>query len=155
MTGLRVWSTAAAIALLVPMVAPTASFAENPNGSRANSARAGSVRPGGDVHPGGSMRPGGGYDRGHRDGSAVIPGAVAGAVVGGAIASPVYGGPAYYGPGDAPSSDYSSDYYDDSTAAGPPPGDNDAVGHCMQTHRSYDPESGTYLGDDGQRLPCP
>jgi hypothetical protein len=151
MTGLRVLSTAAAIALLVPMVAPTASFAENPHGSRANSARAGSFRPGGDVHPGGGIRPGGGYDRGYRGRSAVIRGAVAGAVVGGAIASPVYGGPAYYGPGYAPS----SDYYDDSTAAGPPPGDNDAVGHCMQTRRSYDPDSGTYLGDDGQRLPCP
>jgi hypothetical protein len=145
MIGLRVSSTAAAIALLVPMVAPAASFAENPNGGRTNSVRAGTVR------PGGSMRPGGSYDRGHRDGNAIIPGAVAGAVVGGVIAPQVYGGPAYYGPADVPS----SDYYDDSTAASPPPGDNDAVGHCMQTHRSYDPESGTYLGDDGQRLPCP
>jgi hypothetical protein len=141
MIGLRVLSTAAAIALLVPMVAPAASFAENPNGGRTNSVRAGTVR------PGGSMRPGGSYDRGHRDGNAIIPGAV----VGGVIAPQVYGGPAYYGPADVPS----SDYYDDSTAASPPPGDNDAVGHCMQTHRSYDPESGTYLGDDGQRLPCP
>jgi hypothetical protein len=145
MIGLRVLSTAAAVALLVPMVTPTASFAENPNGGRTNSVRAGTVR------PGGSMRPGGSYDRGHRDGNAIIPGAVAGAVVGGVIAPQVYGGPAYYGPADVPS----SDYYDDSTAASPPPGDNDAVGHCMQTHRSYDPESGTYLGDDGQRLPCP
>jgi hypothetical protein len=145
MIGLRVLSTAAAIALLVPMVAPAASFAENPNGGRTNSVRAGTVR------PGGSMRPGGSYDRGHRDGNAIIPGAVAGAVVGGVIAPQVYGGPAYYGPADVPS----SDYYDDSTAASPPPGDNDAVGHCMQTHRSYDPESGTYLDDDGQRLPCP
>jgi hypothetical protein len=141
MIGLRVLSTAAAIALLVPMVAPAASFAENPNGGRTDSVRAGTVR------PGGSMRPGGSYDRGHRDGNAIIPGAV----VGGVIAPQVYGGPAYYGPADVPS----SDYYDDSTAASPPPGDNDAVGHCMQTHRSYDPESGTYLGDDGQRLPCP
>ena len=147
MTGLRVLSTAAAIALLVPMLAPTASFAENPNGVKANSVRAGPVRPGGDVRPGDRMRPGGVDDRGHREGNAVIPGAV----VGGAIAPQVYGGPAYYGPADASS----SDYYDDSTAASPPPGDNDAVGHCMQTHRSYDPESGTYLGDDGQRLPCP
>jgi len=145
MIGLRVLSTAAAIALLVPMVAPAASFAENPNGGRTNSVRAGTVR------PGGSMRPGGSYDRGHRDGNAIIPGAVAGAVVGGVIAPQVYGGPAYYGPADASS----SDYYDESAAASPPPGDNDAVGHCMQTHRSYDPESGTYLDDDGQRLPCP
>jgi hypothetical protein len=151
MTGLRVLSTAAAIALLVPMLAPTASFAENPNGARTNSVRAGTARPGGDVRPGERMRPGGGDDRGHREGNAIISGAVAGAVVGGAIAPQVYGGPAYYGPADASS----SDYYDESAAASPPPGDNDAVGHCMQTHRSYDPESGTYLDDDGQRLPCP
>jgi hypothetical protein len=25
----------------------------------------------------------------------------------------------------------------------------------MQTYRSYDPQSGTYLGFDGQRRPCP
>jgi hypothetical protein len=25
----------------------------------------------------------------------------------------------------------------------------------MQTYRSYDPRSGTYLGNDGYRHPCP
>jgi hypothetical protein len=25
----------------------------------------------------------------------------------------------------------------------------------VQTYRSYDPQSGTYLGNDGQRHPCP
>jgi BA14K-like protein len=25
----------------------------------------------------------------------------------------------------------------------------------MQTYRSYDPQSGTYLGNDGYRHPCP
>jgi hypothetical protein len=148
MTGLRVLSTVAAIALLLPMVAPTTSFAQNPNGSKANSARAGGVHPGG-----GGMRPGGGGVR-HGGGGAVIGGAIAGAVIGGAIASEAYPGPGYYPPGPG--------YYDDSVAAGPPPGHDDAVASCMQTYRSYDPTyrsydlpSGTYLGNDGQRHPCP
>jgi len=32
---------------------------------------------------------------------------------------------------------------------------NDAVAYCAQRYRSYDPASGTYLGYDGQRHPCP
>jgi hypothetical protein len=31
----------------------------------------------------------------------------------------------------------------------------DAVAYCKQRFRSYDPSSGTYLGYDGQRHPCP
>src|SRR5258707_591250 len=27
--------------------------------------------------------------------------------------------------------------------------------YCAQRYKSYDPASGTYLGDDGQRHPCP
>lgn len=44
--------------------------------------------------------------------------------------------------------------------AGPPPppravrGD-DAVAYCMQRYRSYDPSSGTFMGHDGIRRPCP
>ena len=48
-------------------------------------------------------------------------------------------GPRYYGP--------------PRVAYGPPPGD--AVAYCMQQYRSYDPRSGTYLGYDGFRHPCP
>jgi hypothetical protein len=29
------------------------------------------------------------------------------------------------------------------------------VGYCMRRFRSYDPRSGTYLGSDGLRHPCP
>lgn len=32
---------------------------------------------------------------------------------------------------------------------------NDDVAYCQQRFRSYDPASGTYLGYDGQRHPCP
>jgi len=29
------------------------------------------------------------------------------------------------------------------------------VAYCEQRFRSYDPSTGTYLGFDGQRHPCP
>ena len=32
---------------------------------------------------------------------------------------------------------------------------NDAIAYCAQRYRSYDPDSGTYLGYDGNRHPCP
>jgi hypothetical protein len=37
----------------------------------------------------------------------------------------------------------------------PRPVARDAVAYCMQRYRSYDPASGTYLGFDGLRKPCP
>ena len=58
-----------------------------------------------------------------------------------------YGSPSYY--------DDSYGYYDDSAVAAAPPTDDDAVAYCMQRYRSYDPASGTYLGNDGLRHPCP
>ena len=67
---------------------------------------------------------------------AVAGGVVAGAIVGGALANP-------YGPG----------YYPPPVAYGPPPGD--AIAYCTQRFKSYDPSSGTYLGYDGGRHPCP
>ena len=33
--------------------------------------------------------------------------------------------------------------------------DDGAVAYCMRRFRSYDPSSGTYLGYDGLRHPCP
>lgn len=33
--------------------------------------------------------------------------------------------------------------------------DDDDEAYCQQRFRSYDPSSGTYLGYDGQRHPCP
>jgi BA14K-like protein len=82
-------------------------------------------------------------------------GFVAGAIIGGALASPYYYG---YGPY------YPRPYY---VAPPPPvyyvppppvygaPVAGDAVAYCMQRFRSYDPASGTYLGYDGFRHPCP
>jgi BA14K-like protein len=83
---------------------------------------------------------GGGYRRHHRHHGGFIPGVV----IGGAFANS-YG---YYAPG------YYDDYYDDSVVA-VAPGGEDAEAYCRRTYRSYDPRSGTYLGYDGQRHPCP
>jgi hypothetical protein len=70
-------------------------------------------------------------------GPAIAGGIIGGAIVGGALAAPY--GPGYYGPPPV--------------AYGPPPGD--AIAYCMQRFRSFDPSSGTYLGNDGNRHPCP
>jgi BA14K-like protein len=39
-----------------------------------------------------------------------------------------------------------------SQAGGP---SEDAEAYCAQRYRSYDPNTGTFLGNDGQRHPCP
>jgi hypothetical protein len=183
MISLKILSTAAAMALVVSL-APTASFAENHSGGRPNfAARAGGGAPaarfsGGSArmmggggaaaqfrgNGGGAVAQfrggGGGYPGGYRhdhDRGGFIPGAVAGAVIGGALASDsyaYYGGPGYaYGPGY-----YDDQSYDDGGAVAvvpAPVGGDDSVAYCMQTYRSYDPASGTYLGFDGLRHPCP
>jgi BA14K-like protein len=73
----------------------------------------------------------------------------------------------WYGPGSspaervAPRSDDRSGYdayaHDGGAAAVAPRASSNAgqVAHCQQRFRSYDPASGTYLGYDGLRHPCP
>jgi hypothetical protein len=67
-------------------------------------------------------------------------GFAAGAILGGILAAPYYYPPPYYYP--APG------YYEGDAPDG-------AVDYCMRRFRSYDPNSGTYLGNDGRRHPCP
>ena len=150
MISFKVLSAVGSMALVLPMVAPTAGFAQYAHAGKAGPRGGGAaVRPGG-----GGFRPGGGYAGGYRGGGAgLIPGVVAGAVIGGAIAAAPYGygGPGYYAPGY-----YDDQYVDDGAAAvAPAPGGDDGAAYCMQTYRSYDPRSGTYIGFDGQRHPCP
>jgi hypothetical protein len=76
----------------------------------------------------------------HHHHNGFFPGAVIGGLIGGALAAQ----PGYYY--DAPPPVYA--------APGPGYGD-DATAYCMQRFRSYDPRSGTYLGYDGHRHPCP
>jgi hypothetical protein len=84
------------------------------------------------------------HHRHHHGGAAAagIAGFAAGALLGGALASrPYYGyGPRYY---PAPA-------YGSSVVV-----EDDSVAYCQSRYRSYDPASGTYLGYDGVRHPCP
>lgn len=70
----------------------------------------------------------------------VYPGLIGGAIIGSSLAWPYYD-PYYY------------DYYDapviESGASA------DEVAYCMRRFKSYDPRTGTYLGYDGLRHPCP
>jgi hypothetical protein len=84
------------------------------------------------------------------------PGAVAAGVIGGAFAaatSPLWA-PGYYdydrGYGYQP---YGYNTYDYVQAPAAAPGDN--VAYCEARFRSYDPATGSYLGFDGMRHPCP
>jgi len=152
MISLKMLSTAAV--LVLALAVPTASFAQNHGAARGGGVRAGG---GAGFHGGAAgarFSGGGGGFRGgygNRGGGGFFPGAVAGAVIGGALASSAYyGGPGYYAPG----------YYDDQYDNGPVavvqgPGGDATVAYCMQTYRSYDPRSGTYVGYDGLRHPCP
>jgi hypothetical protein len=92
---------------------------------------------GGHFHGGGRgfRGHGGRYYGGHRGGYGVgagLAGLAVGAVIGGAIASSqsgYYAHPAYNG--------------------------GDPTSYCASKFKSYDPSSGTYLGYDGLRHPCP
>jgi BA14K-like protein len=86
-------------------------------------------------------------------------GLLAGAIIGGALAAPYYYGPGYYPGPYYPAPAYyggpAPGYYGGPAPGyngGPPAGD---VSYCMQRFRSYDPRSGTYMGNDGQRHSCP
>jgi hypothetical protein len=208
MINLKVLSTAAAITLVLPMIAPGISAAQAQDrgglGAKAGGGGGGAAigggggfRGGGGGGGGGGFRAGvasapstGGAPSGFRQaptmGFRPTPGTGGSAVVGGGGRGNYYagGGGGYRGggyrhrgggfwPGVAVGAgigigssygyygspyyaDDSYGYYDDSAvAAGPPVGDDDAVAYCTQRYRSYDPASGTYLGNDGLRHPCP
>ncbi|MEO6381901.1 MAG: BA14K family protein [Nitrobacter sp.] len=86
---------------------------------------------------------GGGWRGGHRGG--FYPGFVAGTAIGigSAFADPYYYDDGAYG------------YYDDGPAVEAVPSGGDDVAYCQQRFQSYDISSGTYLGYDGMRHPCP
>ena len=110
---------------------------------------------------------GGGGGWGYGVGAAVV----GGAIIGGALAAPYYYGYGPYYPAPYPyyaepvyeaAPEYSPpppDAYSPPPGAGaygPPPGNGgDPSGYCAQRYRSYDPASGTYIGNDGLRHPCP
>jgi hypothetical protein len=125
-------------ALMAVTLPPASAQVARPQGLQAGMAGNDAVTP---VRWRGRYYYGGGYYRG--GGAAVGAGIVAGALLGAGIAAsrPYYGPGPYYAPG----------YY----YAPPPVAYGDPVAYCMRRYRSYDPGSGTYLGYDGYRHPCP
>jgi hypothetical protein len=103
---------------------------------------------------------GGGWHGGFGWGGALAAGVVGGAVV--AATSPLWapGYYDYYG-GGYPYGPYGYDTYDYvpgpavAVAPGPMVAQGGDVAWCEARYRSYDPASGTYLGFDGIRHPCP
>src|SRR5262245_31900293 len=114
----------------------------------------------------------GGWGRGWGWGGGA--GVAAGALIGGALAAPYYYGGYYGGPYYYASPYYADPYYvvDDSYYSEPIGGGayygsspyyrgayaragNADVNYCARRYRSYDPRSGTFLGNDGRRHPCP
>jgi len=97
--------------------------------------------------------------RGNDVGVGVAAGAAlaTGAIIGGALQSNqgYYPDDTYVYSDPGPSYVYSDPgpVYDD---VAPQVADQgDSVAYCQRTYRSYDPASGTYLGYDGLRHPCP
>ena len=80
---------------------------------------------------------GGGYGYGYGNGDWVAP-AIGLGLLGGAIAGSAYAQDNGYGV-----------QYD------APPAGGDPTAYCMSRFKSYNPATGTYLGYDGQRHPCP
>lgn len=79
-----------------------------------------------------------GYRRGPAVGAGIAAGVIGGALAAGALAAP----PAYYPAPAAPAYGYSVE-------------DVDAVAYCSRRFKSYDPETGTYIGKGGVVRACP
>lgn len=147
---------------LTAAVAPTAETVRLGGGGRGGGRVGGGGRIGGGAGIGGPRRPGGiggvggidgpgrpggitgvgrpgyGWNGGYwRPGYGLAAGVITGAALGG-----YYGG---YG--------YDNGYYD--TGYYGSGYNSDATAYCSQRFKSYDPSSGTYLGYDGVRHPCP
>lgn len=185
MNSLRLLSAAAALALVLPMATPSFAQGHSHGGGGGahfsgggghfsgsgprigtgggNFAASAAVRPsagpafsGGGRNfaaAGGSWNGGGNWHGGgwHHRGGGFWPGVAAGAAIGALGSSYAYYGGPYYGDGY-----YDGGYYDDgATVAVVPDGGADSAAYCAQRYQSYDPASGTYLGYDGLRHPCP
>lgn len=125
-----------------------------PGGFQGGGPRGGGFQGGGQRFGGGGFQ--GGYRRHNGYGAAVgagVAGLAAGAILGGALANqqPYYGDQGYYAPTYAPAPVYAEPEADNDAVE--PSGD--AARYCASRYRSYDPESGTYAGFDGERHPCP
>ncbi|HET7384670.1 MAG TPA: BA14K family protein [Pseudolabrys sp.] len=148
-------ATAALIAIAVPLYAGVASAAPVSGALAIKNAATSNIE---NVRYYGWRGGGYGWRGGGWGWGGVGAGLAAGAIIGGVLAAPYYyGGGPYYAYGGGPYYAYGGGPY---YAPAPgyyaqPYGGDDAVAYCMQRYRSYDPRSGTFLGNDGYRHPCP
>ncbi len=119
----------------------------------------GGARFGGGHFGGGGRHFGGGHFGGYRGGGYAFRGGYGfrryGAPFIGGLALGAVAAPYYYGGYPDNYVDNYVDNYDYGAYAGDDGVPDDAVAACAQRFKSYDPQSGTYLGYDGQRHPCP
>ncbi len=181
MIDFRVLGTAAVMALLLPLVAPAASHAQNARGAVIVRGGGGGGAPVARFSGGGGVPMGGGAPIARFNGGGAGPpvarfyggggpavaqfngggggyryrhhgGGFVPGLAAGAVIGAIIASPGYaYYGGPA----YYNDQYYDGGAVAPAPAGDDAVAYCMQTYQSYDPQSGTYLGPDGLRHLCP
>ena len=86
-----------------------------------------------------------------RDRNAFVAGVTPGVIVVGVPSGYYYGPQTYYAPGY-----YGDQYTDGGPAVGPSPLPDSTATACSQTFGVYDPQSGTYINDDGNaQPPCP
>ncbi|CCD86452.1 conserved hypothetical protein [Bradyrhizobium sp. ORS 285] len=127
-----------------------ANVAVNNGGSRGNwTGGGGNWNGGGGNWSGGGWR--GGHHGGWHRGGGFWPGVGVGVGIGLGSSYAYYNDPYYYG------NDYYNDYsyYDDSAPVAVIGTEGVDPSYCARRYRSYDPASGTYLGYDGLRHPCP
>ena len=185
MISRRILGAAAALALVLPLIASSTSFAQQrraaggghraavaaprtAGGAQMGRYQGQGMYRGAAIGPGqraaaiaatpGGMQPGSPgwqtaarYSPGGWRTGAFWPGFATGATIGTLGSYAYYGGSPYYGD-SAYSGDESAE--EPSFAAMPDTG-ADTISYCVQRFRSFDPASGTYLGFDGQRHPCP
>jgi hypothetical protein len=125
----RTLAAAVAVPLMLASVAPVTAQVARPLSAQASSVADDAITP----------------VRWRGRGAAIGAGIAAGLLLGGALAARPY----YYGYG-AP-----YPYYAPAPVYVDPPVYDEEVAYCARRYRSYDPASGTYLGYDGYRHPCP
>jgi hypothetical protein len=178
MISLKILSAAAILTLALPVVDSTASYAQSgfrPGGGGAHVGGGGGGGPrmgggggGGPRMGGGGGGPrfsggggggprfsgggGGGWHRGG-GGGGFIPGAISQSGYPGYYGNGYYGGSPYYG--NSYGAYYGAPYDDGGEVVEVAPAGGGDVDYCIQTYKSYDVRSGTYLGYDGLRHACP
>ena len=142
MNGSKTLSGCAVLALVLAMAGPAASLAASHAGKSSSGA----------VHSRGGFHASKGY---HGAGVRRLGGPPAARFSDGDPGYPGYRGTFISGSVVGAVGFYDNGYYEDGAVPLVQDPGGDAVSNCMQSYKSHDRQSGTYLGYDGLRHPCP